>query len=214
MWKKGKLSPQDIQKGATAACSDGCQQRELTKLSKVGGSGAFSSNSHRDLLREMSKGVGMPPLYQAAIPVWDTLRNVQTTTIMNFLLPFEMLEALVTADNINEFVQFRPDQITLESDLQAWCRAHNVERAHTMALGLWGDGAPYSHKDSINVVLFNILSGGKRALKRYWTVALLSYIVFVFPIFTFLKMATCSIAQRNPGFGKKCFRISEPANQN
>ena len=59
----------------------------------------------------------------------------------------------------------------MEHRLQDWCKRVNVCRQSTIGLGMWGDGAPFSHKDSVNLVLWNIASGGKRALQRYWLCA-------------------------------------------
>ena len=52
----------------------------------------------------------MPKSYQAEIPVWDAKRNIQVKTVMNFLLPFEVLENMITLENLREFSDFAPHQ--------------------------------------------------------------------------------------------------------
>ena len=39
-----------------------------------------------------------------------------------------------------------------------------------IGIGLWGDGAPYSHKDTINMLLWNVLSSQTRSYERFWMV--------------------------------------------
>ena len=41
-----------------------------------------------------------------------------------------------------------------------------VMQERFLSLGVWGDAAPYAHRDSLYMLLFNVISG--RHHKRFW----------------------------------------------
>ena len=74
------------------------------KMAKIG---AFSGHGHRDLLRDLGEESKMPFTYQARVPIWNTKLDKTEETIVNFLLPFEILESFITPENLLDFTQFR-----------------------------------------------------------------------------------------------------------
>ena len=170
MWSKGKLTPKDVGQGARAGLvgQGASSSASLQKLSKLDeGRVGSGGNGHRDLMRYLGKNSKMPLTYQAMIPVWSNRLQKQVETVVNFILPFELLDALI-GDSLGEWTQFGSHQIDLEADFTQKCRSLNLDRSKTVSLGLWGDGAPFSNRDSVNLLLFNVLTGGSRSLIRYW----------------------------------------------
>lgn len=139
----------------------------------MGASGAHPQNAQRDLLRQLGKmtPAGVPPLYEASVPMWDARGNCQTTGNLYFALPHEHLQAAVGRTSLAEWTQFSEELRPRQRQLAEWCGRVGIENSgnDVIPLGLWGDGAPYHTRDSVNLLLFNALVG--KHTERKWITA-------------------------------------------
>ena len=113
---------------------------EIKQLAKVGANSP--GNSHRDLMRKLSKESTMPQTYTAETQFWNTRLNRPYKGKINFLLPFEILLILVALGSIENWTSFSPSQDELQATLKNWSERMGVSFVDLIALGLWGDGAP------------------------------------------------------------------------
>lgn len=103
------------------------------------------------------KGTDLPPLFMYEIPTWDPHERKQVLTLHPFLLPHEMVHYLVSKD---------PDLLHVCSInypqtrelLESTCGTEGLRVGRTAALGIHGDGVPYTKKDSVEILSFNFLS--------------------------------------------------------
>eukprot|EP00969_Alexandrium_andersonii_P037349 1636648-Alexandrium_andersonii.AAC.1 len=115
LYKRGRISAVEVQKGG-CACKDA--DPTCRKLAQIGASGKHPQNAQRDLLRHLSKGCRAPDLYVAEAPMWDVRTNRQTTGLIYCLLPFEVLDCLVTPDSAPDWCEFHdPGQEPLQRRL-------------------------------------------------------------------------------------------------
>ena len=71
--------------------------QDVERMAKAGGRHGWK-NAAGNLLRVILLNVSFPELYWADVPVWDPDANKKTTALLPFLLPFEVLEKLVSKD--------------------------------------------------------------------------------------------------------------------
>ena len=164
LWKKGKISTADLQEGAsTTAAID----RNCADWAKIGASGARASHCQRDFITLLGKKSNLPDLYVANAPMWDHRLKKPIQGKLYFLLPFEILANTISDSNLQSFAAIPDGQEGLLRTLEGWCqRTHSAPDGKTLALGIWGDSAPFHTRDSLFLMLWNILSGGHH--KRYW----------------------------------------------
>ena len=91
---------------------------------------------------------------------------------MNFLLPHEVLDFLVEPSDISKWTQFEPGLKRMENVLVEW--GHSLDPPvdargeNFISLGLWGDSAPYAHRDSIYLLTYQVISGSRMRHRRHW----------------------------------------------
>ena len=110
----------------------------------------------RDILRNLLKGVSLPLLYWALIPMRDpTTDQNNVLTWMPFLLVHEVLAALwaVRGDSL-----YDPSP-SVEKNLKASCKANGVDfkNGFVLPLGIHGDGVPNQAHKTIVAFTWNIL---------------------------------------------------------
>jgi hypothetical protein len=170
LYNDGILSTRHLQHGAQAALSMMNVSKEsrsmLVELSRLGHQGAYEGNMYRDFMRRIGSKGKMPDLYEAVIPSWDIEGCKPKHSKMYFMLPHELLPRLC-GDNVPEWSKFDASTASWEGRLAQWCARTGAPRGDDLvSLGIWGDAAPYNTRDSLYVVLWNVISGPHRT--RYW----------------------------------------------
>jgi hypothetical protein len=160
---RGRISAPALQVGARAFSTERDDTQQLmTKMGK----GFKEGNSSRDVLRALESKAKMPPLHCTKAKVWDSVNNTQIEDDMYFLLPHEVLDK--TVDVVDDWigVDGRPG---LDLAMQEFCDRMHTDRTNMAAVGIWGDTAPYHTRDSLFLVVFNVLSG--KYHRRFWMTA-------------------------------------------
>ena len=70
-----------VQQTAQAAIADGCQHPDLLRLARLGSSGLFPGNCHRDLQRFLKLSDKMPNTVAMALPLEVIQGEVETATV-------------------------------------------------------------------------------------------------------------------------------------
>ena len=163
LFKSGRLSGPVAAEGIRAGARlDEPERKVLKKWSAAGGGGKYEGNIHRDLLSKMSNKPETQ-LYSEHIPFWDKVQNVQYKGECYFNLPHEELDERVGNTSTFEWC-FLEEEDPIYTVRRAWCADPDVkideaDVGRTAAIGLWGDSAVMSHRDSLIVLLYNVLSG-------------------------------------------------------
>ncbi|CAK0863488.1 unnamed protein product [Prorocentrum cordatum] len=170
---KHRFSATDVVEASQAFCSDA--PTETPRVVQDWGSVQKGGNAYRGLMRRLDK-IDLPPVYQAALPSWDPLRNQKATMLTNFLLPHEMLHHMVQPSTVHEWCTFAPEVSPLNDVLKEWGETLKPPRDTTTelfaSLGLWGDSAPYSKRDSVYLLTYVCQCGcyGRHTFEEAWRV--------------------------------------------
>lgn len=74
-----------------------------------------------------------------------------------------MLEAVVSESASSEWTEFTAEQHGVKVALHKWCSDTGTPLDdHIVPIGIWGDSAPFTARDSLNICLWNCLSGTHR----------------------------------------------------
>ena len=186
LWKKGRISSVELQEGASTVSDI---DPNCAEWAKIGASGSQPSHCQRDLYRQLGKKSKLPELYVAKAPMWDHRLKKPVEGLLHFILPFEILANKVDENNVASFAAIPAGQEVLQKTLLGWCqRTQSVFDDRLLSLGVWGDSAPFLRRDSVYLMLWNLLSGSDH--KRYWFT-------------TFTKRTTCSCGC----FGRHTFEV-------
>ena len=120
----------------------------------------------------MEGGQTPQKLVELDVPLWDPDAEEPREVPVAFALPHLILDTLPT-DKLPEYCELQENQQEVKDDLQTFCARTGLdagaEDKPLAACSLWGDSAPYSNKDSLNLLIFTILSGIHRT--TWWLVA-------------------------------------------
>ena len=123
-------------------------------------------------MRKLDKKNDLPPLYQAYLPGWDEHRSQKRMFLTNFSLPHEMLDFMVDPSEIQRWAAFEDGLKNMQQVLSEWGNslAPPVDAVSEgfVSIGLWGDAAPYAHRDSIYLLTWQVLSGIISRHRRHW----------------------------------------------
>ena len=166
LYKKGKIAATDVVEGCKASSSVG---GNVSKVDPNCASWANSSAQHasRNLLSKLAreKSGTACDLYAVKAPFWDRVKNKSYTGLLYFLLPFEVLDQLIIPGKIPSYCDY--SNPALNTKFEAWLeRTHITRTDNFVALGVWGDSAPYSNRDSLQLMLYNAISSDDRT--RTW----------------------------------------------
>lgn len=150
-----KLSAKDFQRSALAAHNSGASGIE--DIAKCGNSGKAFKNLARDVMRNLLKQCSIPELFWWPVDVWDKTLNKRKEIQYPFLLPHEMLHSLVQKKTISFFTSLA-EYPELESIRTNTCRQLSLREGFTAALGIHGDGVPFTKRESLEMISWNALS--------------------------------------------------------
>ena len=180
LYKKSKLTPAEVAKLSAASAEetpgvDPTVRRMAksypNKRMRRGKLVDDTRNTSRNIARAFRKscGGGLPDVYDAPIIMWDRKSNSQCTVDVSFLLIHEVLDKTVKNGEESEWSSFDASQAKYNDDLNVWAASVGVDLAaaeHWISIAIWGDSAPYTHKDSVFLILWRALSGS--VATRFW----------------------------------------------
>jgi hypothetical protein len=165
LYRRGAISSVSLREGSEAILNQSPESiQKLRSWSKAGTFGKHPSNTQRDIIRTIGKDSGMPNLYQARAKLWDPLAGVPREELIHLLLPHEMLDFRV--DDPSEWLSFGEEQTGLEQNLHEWCSRTNQSPEGVAVMSVWGDAAPFNKRDSLMLILFNVMTGKHH--RRFW----------------------------------------------
>ena len=149
---------------------DSSAAKRLRKLGSASKCGELPHNASRDINRTLQKETSSAPLYIAQVPMWDYEADSQIQEDVAFSLVHETIDGLVSGgEALEDWVGVELSS-ALHNTLQDWSgRTGIADEGNLVGVGLWGDAAPFHTRDSVFILLFNILTGKNHA--RHWVVA-------------------------------------------
>jgi len=165
LFKEGRISSKEVLEGSKAFGLPDATTDDWATLSLDN-----PQNAQRGLKRKLAKNAThVPQLYVANAPLWDKTTNQSYTGKLYFLLPFEVLDAVIPPGSIADVCQYNGE---LEAEFEAWSSKANITSASStefIAIDLWGDSAPFNTRDSLELALWSIRSRNDTNLgRRYW----------------------------------------------
>eukprot|EP00959_Pyramimonas_sp_CCMP1952_P249049 5206019-Pyramimonas_sp.AAC.1 len=113
-----------------------------------------------------------PAVYQAYIPGWDHRRGVKCKILANFMLPHEVLDWMVDGASLDSWCNFEAGQQPLQEAMRLCGESMRPSRdtlaEKFISIGIWGDSAPYAHRDTLYLLTWRVLSGSVMRHKRHW----------------------------------------------
>ena len=152
-WAWGAMSAPEVQLLASAALEDGLQHPDVAKLAKIGGSGKYPGNTHRDLL----KICGKPTLAHAIAEVYVRVKVSETMSqeiLLKFLLPHKVFAGLyhsipkafiasVLGGNASKIGKFWSELKNHPNLLSRPALRGRADLDKVVPLGIHGDGVAY-----------------------------------------------------------------------
>ena len=177
-FSRGKISGHDARTAAGTIIEDNGVQNPLTKkLAKAGKSGKLPGNISRDVVRTISGVAKKPQVYSTSFLIWDEKLDKQVETQIYLLLPYEKVDYEILTrkkltgnrnPEIARWCHLSQDN-PLYDVRKTWMDEMGLsgdDEASIAVCGLWGDGAVYHTRDSLHLLLFNVLSGVDQT--RHW----------------------------------------------
>ena len=185
LFSSGRLRAGEVATTASAAASHSSSSAlaDLRRMAKakptkkrvrcVGGKARPDTrNAARGIRRSVGQWSLLGTPYIAEVLMWDRKQNVKTTGKMSFLPIHEVLEAIIPEKEEGEWCSFDATQQGFRMNMHDWAGRVGVplsQLAMFLAIALWGDSAVFTHRDSLFILLFTVLSGQNR--RRYWICA-------------------------------------------
>ena len=174
-YKKGRLNAREIGDIVASTCPSKDTFEAKLSVAKGNhklGSHSASRDSSRDLSRCIAPNLRLHPLYYAKTPMWNEHTLKMEEEKQAYLPPHEMLDALVQQGSEDQWCKLGSHQAGIRQDLKAWADRLQIklDDEKVACLSLWGDSAPHTHRDSIYLLLFSVVSGVIK--RRLWVTAL------------------------------------------
>ena len=153
-----KLSALDIAELARSARQGGNNEPNVKSMARAGNWGKAPKNLARDLLRAVMKNVNMPPLFWWPIYTWD--KTTQTKKLENypFLLPHEMFIHITSSTPLAKLQVQRAEFPELHARIVDACENLGLDPINMIALGMHGDGVPFTKTDTMEMLSWNFLA--------------------------------------------------------
>ena len=173
-FKSGKLSAGDVKDAANTINSESGQSSDpsvnrLARAGRVRGDRKpTNKNMSRDVMRAMTSGSTYPDYYTTSIVLWDSDMDCKITEDIHYLVPYEVADWTIGENgDVSSYTSLAPGSPF--NDLKAqWMRENQIpgDGSDVVVCGLWGDAAPFFTRDSILMIIFNIISGFSNT--RHW----------------------------------------------
>ena len=183
IYKQCRMKPKEMLGLASAASSSGANDgprglvgRLARRASVVEGRKRQRTNRTCIEDRHASRDVGsavkktatrtLGPVYHADLKMWDIKADKQCTRKVSFLPIHETMNEVIQPGDEGRWTSFDDSQKGFEEDLKSWATrlAVDLSAFAWLCIGLWGDSAPYSHKDSVFLLLWHVLNGSDRTI--------------------------------------------------
>ena len=156
IFHSNKLSPKDIHAVCFSAAREGVAG--VSDLARAGAQGT-NANLARDLLRSLLGDVDMPEPFWHEIPLWDRHLQRQVPILFPFLLPHDMLDKAARDPAALNKLLINPDDFPEAAARHAaLCNSLGLDCQRTVAIGMHGDGVPFTKHDSLEILSFNCLA--------------------------------------------------------
>ena len=166
-FKKGTFTAADVQEAAEATIRrTGSADPSLQSWFRAGAGGNRRKNICRDIKRSMMRNSsfkGAPPLYGTHGIFWDEDKGEQIRDEMYLQAPHEYIDHLLNTKPIEELIA-KPSASTecteVDRRMHAWARSQNIDpQEPILGFGIWADSAPHTKKDSVYLILIQIITG-------------------------------------------------------
>ena len=168
LYKKGKLSAPDIVEASQALPrSSGTATQDGPSKWATAGHGRRKHMS-RDIMRSMTASSTKPEIYSTHMTFWDPDLNEQVEDEVYCLIPYETVDKLADRDgDLSQYTSLPEGSPFIRRKAEWMERVGAQGDGHDIVCcGLWGDGAAYHTRDSLGLLLFNMISGIIRT--RFW----------------------------------------------
>lgn len=148
-----KLSARDVARIARGGQTSGAAG--VGTFAKAGGGGKHPQNMARDMMRALLKKTTMPETTWFDVRCWCTDTKAQIVVKLPFLLPH-----LVACEIYKDTSHWKVDK---EKAPQIWdafvktCQTLGLDPDKCMPIGMHGDGVPFTKKQSLEVISWNVL---------------------------------------------------------
>ena len=166
MVQGGKLSAGEVQDAAGTIVSSKYSDEDplLERLSRAGrviDSKPSNKNMSRDVTRSFLRNTEYPQTYRTSITLWDADMDRQVTDQIDYLLPYEVMDYPIgDKSDLAPFTSLPTNSPFVDEKTQ-WMNEYNIpgDGSGVLVCGLWGDAAPFHTRDSILMLIFNVISG-------------------------------------------------------
>ena len=126
----------------------------VSDMARVGCSGKFRGNMHRDILAKMLKKSDWPQPYRASVHVFDPKTQLVVSKDIPILLPHELAHAL--HGKANSAVLFETSGMTAASQQHLLPVKEELAVRDLLAVSIWGDGVPCNWDRTESVECFTL----------------------------------------------------------
>ena len=183
MYASARLSAAEVSQGASAIVSDLGGSSDVRQLGsanptkkrrlKDGSEKLDTRNVSRDVrrafARHRSERSKLPVPIDIEIPLWSK-KGVSELKAVSFLLPHLLLDSIPEGEE-EDSCFLAPEQVVVRRDLEAWKNRLDLgdEGPPIASCSLWGDGAPFALRDSVQLLILSLISGTEAV--RWWVCA-------------------------------------------
>lgn len=148
-----KLSAVDVAKISRGGQTSGAT--DVNRFAAAGGGGKHPKNMARDLMRALLAKTKMPATTWFEVPCWDPAGVKKENVNLPFLLPH-----IVAHDLFAGTASWKMDKDKAPQIWQSFvktCEELNLDPDKCMPMGMHGDGVPFTKKQSLEVISWNVL---------------------------------------------------------
>ncbi|CAE7362648.1 unnamed protein product [Symbiodinium sp. CCMP2592] len=153
-----KLSAKDVfelAEGATSEAKHQSATSSVADFAEAGAGGRHPGNFARDILARLVRE-SAHELFWHMVPFQDPDTKARVEWEHPFLLPHELIDGMVRGNGL-EYFNIHTGAAASKL-LASACGKLGLQVAETIALGLHGDGVPYTKKESLEIISFNFLA--------------------------------------------------------
>ena len=138
----------------------------VNDLARVGQGGRLFKNLARDLKAKLLKGSRWPKPYMAKVRMWDPKRSEEVLSDMAFLLPHEIMWAMLEDGATQQFLLGQQKLPSTDAiHVSTVCDELGADRMKTLGVALWGDGIPFNYDRSASLDVFSLSLPGFEGTK-------------------------------------------------